>query len=210
MEFLDAYLEQPFGSRSKSETDLLIFAALVSRGDVDPSASAFSIASRLHITKSKARSLLYSYQIRIASDQSPEFGGLTFTPQLAQCFRNCEFVYETPYITLTIDNQLSREALQDQLEDLDFVVEFGQNRNNLKITPEALFVIVGRHQWLMSDERMNSIPDSLSINQLNILKSEAHKKKDHVLRIIEASSKVAGLNDIFAGLKNLIAEIPRK
>lgn len=53
MDFLNAYLELPFGSRTKLETELLIFSALISRGDMDVTSSSFEIATKLRITNPK-------------------------------------------------------------------------------------------------------------------------------------------------------------
>jgi hypothetical protein len=205
LDFLNEYLELPFGSRTKLETELLIFSALVDRGDIDPNASSFGIATKLRISKSKAKALIYAYQIRKTPSLSAEFIGIKFTPQLVQCFESCKFVLEGQFLLMTVENQLAREALQDELEKLDFIVEFGQNRNVLKFTPEALFVLVGKFELLMSEARFSNLYDNLNRPQIDLLKSEYQKNKDRILGIFESGAKVFGVSHVFEGLRGLLA-----
>lgn len=205
MDFLNAYLELPFGSRTKLETELLIFSALISRGDIDVASSSFSIATKLRITKSKAKSLVYSYQIRTTPSLAGEFVGINFTPHLVQCFGSCKLILEGSFLSMTIENQLAREALQDELEKLGFIVEFGQNRNVLRFTPEALFVLVGKFEWLMSEDKFSTLHEDVHHPQIDFLKAQSIKDRDRIVEVIRSGATLIGVGHVFDGLKGLLA-----
>lgn len=207
MDFLTEYLKSPFGSLSKTETEHLIFSALVATGRVKLSDSTFNLAGQLRITKSKARSLVYAYELRTVGAVSAEFQGLRLTPQLVHVFKECKFTYEAPYITCPIDNQLARECLQEEFEQLNFIVEYGRNRSILKFTPEALFEIVGKYELLMTELRMNSIPAMVTRDQLEMLKSQGQKNREKILSIIENGAVSAGLGDVIKGFRGILSAL---
>ena len=62
--FSERYLSAPFASLTKSETDYVLFSCLVDAGYLDRTDPVFTIAQRLRITPTKAKNLLYQYDLR--------------------------------------------------------------------------------------------------------------------------------------------------
>jgi|SRR5690348_5837289 hypothetical protein len=56
--FAEQYLAPAFGSRSKSEIDLLVFGCLIEAGAIDPRAPVYETARALNITPARVRGLL--------------------------------------------------------------------------------------------------------------------------------------------------------
>jgi len=62
--FSERYLSAPFASLTKSETDYVLFSCLVDAGYLDRTDPVFTIAQKLRITPTKAKNLLYQYDLR--------------------------------------------------------------------------------------------------------------------------------------------------
>lgn len=106
---------------------------------------------------------------------------------------------------MTIENQLAREALQDELEKLVFIVEYGQNRNVVRFTPEALFVLVGKFEWLMSEDKYSTLHEDVQHSQIDFLKAQSIKDRDRIVDVIRSGATLIGVGHVFEGLKGLLA-----
>jgi len=63
-DFLNDYISPSFGSLSKKEIDLRVFELFIKAGVIAEDASVFSLISKLKISRAKARSLIYDYNLR--------------------------------------------------------------------------------------------------------------------------------------------------
>lgn len=66
-QFLNAYMTPAFGALPKGEIDLLVLQFLESVGYVDPDASTYDLISKLKVTRSKSRKLIYERELRRSS-----------------------------------------------------------------------------------------------------------------------------------------------
>ncbi len=66
--FLDDYKTPSFGSLSKKEIDLRIFELYIDAGIIKKDPSIFDLVNELKISRSKARSLIYDYNLRKKSE----------------------------------------------------------------------------------------------------------------------------------------------
>ena len=62
--FLARFLDPAFGALPKSEIELLVLNLLESIGVVDPDLGVYELVSKLKVTRSKARSLIYERELR--------------------------------------------------------------------------------------------------------------------------------------------------
>lgn len=67
--FLNDYKTPSFGSLSKKEVDLRIFELYIDAGVIRKDPSIFDLVNELKISRSKARSLIYDYNLRKKSEE---------------------------------------------------------------------------------------------------------------------------------------------
>lgn len=67
--FLNDYKTPSFGSLSKKEIDLRIFELYIDAGVIRKDPSIFDLVNELKISRSKARSLIYDYNLRKKSEE---------------------------------------------------------------------------------------------------------------------------------------------
>jgi hypothetical protein len=112
-QFLSAYLEPAFGSRSKSEIDNLVFSLLVSCKAINPTMPTFDIARSLNITLPKARSLVMNWQLR--SGELDE----ALRSRLVEYLQKVRFHRDGTYVAVGIGDGLVREYFIAELQRLD-------------------------------------------------------------------------------------------
>jgi len=67
-ELLRAYTTPSFGTLPKREIDLMFLDALIKTGDLDSEPKIYDLISRLKVTRSKARTLVYERELRRLAD----------------------------------------------------------------------------------------------------------------------------------------------
>lgn len=111
--FAAVYFSQAFGSLPKSEVDLLIFTLLLDLNVITADGSIFAIAQALNITPTKARSLLFNYQLRnIDATNSDLMVATTLSKaHFTVDDKRLSFGIESPLIRAIIDNKLKERGI---------------------------------------------------------------------------------------------------
>ena len=71
-DFVQSYLGQALGVMPKTEIDLLVFRLLIEGRIIDPDGPIFAIARALNVTPTRARGLLFQYQLRFMDEVEAE------------------------------------------------------------------------------------------------------------------------------------------
>lgn len=149
--FAQVYLAQSMGSLPKSEIDLLVFTLLIDLKVISADGSVFAIARALNITPSKARSLLFQYQLRHVDAQN---GDQMVATTLAKANfsvdeKRLSFGVESPLVRAIIDSKLkergvfadlslSGEILRVPLAQFDQFIELLMGKDKAKQLEKAL------------------------------------------------------------------------
>jgi hypothetical protein len=108
--FIEGYLSPAFGSRSKSEIDLLVFGALIGVQAIDPDGPIYDIARALNITPTRARSLVMAWQLR----STP--AGSDLRAALVEVLKKTRFSRDGTLLTFGVESPLLKEEIGARLK----------------------------------------------------------------------------------------------
>lgn len=129
--FLDGYLLPAFGTRSKSETDLLVFSALIAAGAIDPDAPVFETARSLNITPARVRNLLLNWQLRSTTV-------VDLRQAFAKALRRTRFSKDGTLLAFGIENPLLKEEIVASLKRKGFFSDASFSKEIIRLPVEAL------------------------------------------------------------------------
>ncbi len=108
--FVTEYLVPAFGSRSKSEIDLLVFSCLIKAGAIDPAAPEYDIARALNITPARVRNLILNWQLRSIPPQGDLRGAIV------EALKKTRFSKDGKLLTFGVENPLLKEEITGRLK----------------------------------------------------------------------------------------------
>lgn len=108
--FIDAYLTPAFGARTKSEIDLLVLGALIKAEAIDPTAPTYELARAFNITPTRARTLLFNWQLRDSQFRND------LTDALKKALQQTRFSKDGTLLTFGVESPLLREDLVARLK----------------------------------------------------------------------------------------------
>ena len=109
---VEGFARPAFGAISKSEVDNLVFALLIEAGAFDPKSQAYEIARDLNVTPTKARNLLFQWQLRSLGD------GSALKDDLIAALGTVRFAKEGNLLVFGIESPLLREELRSRLKHM--------------------------------------------------------------------------------------------
>lgn len=127
--FIATYAGTAFGVLPKAEIDLLVFGLLIDAAAIDPNGSIFRIARALNITPTKARNLLFSYQLRTVSEDDSDYAvmiALT-TARYRKVGESLEFGVHSP---------LTYAAIRAKMQDGGVFADVSLSGDILRVSPD--------------------------------------------------------------------------
>lgn len=125
--FFEGYLKPAFGSKSKTEIDILVFTSLISAGALDPVAPIYDIARSLNITPSRVRTLLLTWQLRSSNTN------LNLKIELINALKKTRFAKDNNYLAFGIESPLLREEIIAQLKQKGFYADTTFSREIIRL-----------------------------------------------------------------------------
>ena len=110
--FVDVFMSPAFGAISKTEVDNLVFGLLVEVGAIDSKAQIYEIARDLNVTPSKARNLLFQWQLRSMGE------GNDLKSDLIESLKSVRFSKDGDFLVFGVESPLLREELRSRLKRL--------------------------------------------------------------------------------------------
>ncbi|WP_035061093.1 hypothetical protein [Andreprevotia chitinilytica] len=143
-EFLAHYLNPAFGTLPKGEVELLVLNLLERIGAIEPEPTVYQLVSALHITRSKARRLIYERELRRSSAASLDarVKALLKRPLLQK---------EGELFVLEVENPLLADHLRAKLQVLGYVSDGSFSPSLIKLGLDAVTALV--EDSLSEDER---------------------------------------------------------
>ena len=111
-EFIKAYTTPAFGATSKTEIDNVVFGLMIESGSIDLKLKVYEIARELNITPTKARNLLFQWQLRNSNDKK------TLEDGLAEALKSVRFGKDGSFLVFGIESPILREELRFRLKNL--------------------------------------------------------------------------------------------
>ena len=148
---LQTYANPSFGSMSKRDVDILLFSALQDLEIIDQNPQIYDIVQLLHITRAKARNLIYESALRRTSAEDMT----TYLKDgLKRVIVKPIFLREGDKVCIEIDNPLLIDYIRQQLRDLGYITDGSFSPELIKMTTTAFSKL---YSSLFSDEDLNQI-----------------------------------------------------
>lgn len=184
-QFMNDYINPSFGSLSKKEIDMRVFDLFIKMGKISPDDSIFTLISTLKISRAKARSLIYDYNLRKkeTKDLKKALKDLLQNGSVAKD-SNIKIEVDDPYLTDYIRDVLKRKRM---ITDGSFKPEL------LVLSTKAYSVLL--EECLTAEEQQNVrrylYEDSLATAAFNALIQgllEKYAGKDAAKMLVELGS----------------------
>lgn len=107
--FLTAYLTPAFGTRSKTEIDLLVFSSLIEAKVIDVDSPIYEIARALNIPTTRARTLLHNWQLRAPQSASD------LQSAIVASLKKTRFSADGSLMTFGVESPLVKEEIVARL-----------------------------------------------------------------------------------------------
>jgi hypothetical protein len=164
-EFVTRYLSHGFATMTKTEIDTLVFH-LISESEEIKGKTNYHIANKLQVTESKVKSLRLNSALKYKqANHKSVLANIVI--RITDEMQKPDF--EKGVVTITIENPVEQRELEHAIKSVGRNIEYGLNKELLKISPIALFEIVVTNLENAENEFKNII-------QANITDSETQNK----------------------------------
>jgi hypothetical protein len=136
--FVEKYLSNGFGAMTKSEIDILVFHLISESKDLK-NKSNYHVANKLKVTESKVKSLRLNAALK--------YNQANHKAVLANIVSRITEVMDKPdfeggLVSITVENPVEQRELEHAVKSVGRNIEYGLNKELLKISPIALFELV--------------------------------------------------------------------
>lgn len=142
--FLQSYLTPAFGALPKNEIELIVLQVLEKLQAIDEEPQLYEFVSKLKVTRSKARNLLYSRELRRASE-----------PGLDEKVKN---LLKRPLIqksgelyVIEVENPLVSDHLRSKVQKLGYVSDGSFSPSIVKLGLDAITALI--ESYLTAQEK---------------------------------------------------------
>jgi len=136
--FVEKYLSNGFGAMTKSEMDILVFH-LISESEDLKNKTNYHVANKLKVTESKVKSLRLNAALKY--NQANHKAVLAnIVSRITEEMEKPDF--EGGLVSITVENPVEQRELEHAVKSVGRNIEYGLNKELLKISPIALFELV--------------------------------------------------------------------
>lgn len=133
--FLTRYLTPAFGALPKAEIDLLVLNLLEDIGAIKAEPSVYELVSKLKITRSKARNLIYQRELRTTTSDQLDLRVRTILQRPIIQKAGDVFVLE-------VENPLVADHLRAKVQSLGYVSDGSFSPNVVKLSLDAITALL--------------------------------------------------------------------
>ena len=146
---LKQYAAPSFGSMSKRDVDIMLFMAMQDLGIIESTPQIYNVVQLLHITRPKARNLIYESALRRQEISELE-------KELKRIIIKPIFLREGDKVCIEIDNPLLIDYIRQQLKQLGHITDSSFNTELVKMRPEAFAAL---YTSLLPEANIKTIND---------------------------------------------------
>lgn len=150
---VDTYCIPSFGSMSKHDFDLLMFDSMVKIGVISYSPTIYDVMRELKVTRSKARALIYEYQLRKIQDEDQlrdQLRELMKTPLMSTISKN---------VCLEVDNPYLVDFIRNELKGQGFITDGSFHAELVKMSTDAFAAL---YENILTDESKRDVKKRLT------------------------------------------------
>ena len=136
--FVARFLAHGFGAMTKAEIDILVYHLLSESAEIKDK-SNYHVANKLQITESKVKSMRLNAALKYKQANHKAVLANIVT-RVTDEMDKPEF--EGGQVTITVENPVEQRELEHAIKSVGRNIEYGLNKELLKISPIALFELV--------------------------------------------------------------------
>lgn len=149
--FLKSYMTPAFGALPKNEVELIVLNVLVNLNAIDEEPELYELVSKLKVTRSKARGLIYDRELRRSSeDELDEKVKALLKKPLIQ--KNGDL-----YV-LEVENPLVSDHLRSRVQKLGYVSDGSFSPSIVKLGLDAVAALIESY---LTDQERDDVKDAL-------------------------------------------------
>ncbi len=132
LKLMNAYLSPAFGALPKNEVELVMLEALVEIGHIEEEPEVYDLVSKLKITRSKARNLIYERELRRSSSDDLD-------EKVKEILRKPILQKDGKNLILEVENPLVSDHLKNKVKNLGYLSDGSFSPSIVKLS----FVAIG-------------------------------------------------------------------
>lgn len=149
--FLESYMTPAFGALPKNEVELIVLNVLEKLNAIDDEPELYELVSKLKVTRSKARGLIYDRELRRSSEEEldEKVKALLKKPLIQ---KNGEL-----YV-LEVENPLVSDHLRSKVQKLGYVSDGSFSPSIVKLGLDAVAALIESY---LTDQERDDVKDAL-------------------------------------------------
>ncbi len=133
--FLQSYTSPAFGALPKGEIELVVLNVLEQLGAIDSEPELYELVSKLKVTRTKARSLIYNRELRRSSDDE-------LNQKVINLLKRPLIQKDGDLYVLEVENPLVSDHLRSQVKKLGFVSDGSFSPSIVKLGLDAITALI--------------------------------------------------------------------
>ncbi len=133
--FLQSYTSPAFGALPKGEVELVVLNVLEQLGAIDSEPELYELVSKLKVTRTKARSLIYNRELRRSSDDE-------LNQKVINLLKRPLIQKAGDLYVLEVENPLVSDHLRSQVKKLGFVSDGSFSPSIVKLGLDAITALI--------------------------------------------------------------------
>ncbi|NVJ66533.1 MAG: hypothetical protein HWE16_08580 [Gammaproteobacteria bacterium] len=133
--FLQSYTSPAFGALPKGEIELVVLNVLEQLGAIDAEPELYELVSKLKVTRTKARSLIYNRELRRSSDDD-------LNQKVIKLLKRPLIQKDGDLFVLEVENPLVSDHLRSQVKKLGFVSDGSFSPSIVKLGLHAISALI--------------------------------------------------------------------
>ncbi len=133
--FLQSYTSPAFGALPKGEIELVVLNVLEQLGAIDSEPELYELVSKLKVTRTKARSLIYNRELRRSSDDE-------LNQKVINLLKRPLIQKDGNLYVLEVENPLVSDHLRSQVKKLGFVSDGSFSPSIVKLGLDAITSLI--------------------------------------------------------------------
>jgi hypothetical protein len=149
--FLEQYTSPAFGALPKNEVELIVLNVLEKLGATDSEPEVYELVSKLRITRSKARNLIYDRELRKSSESDLD-------DKVRILLKKPLIEKNGKLYTLEVENPLVSDHLRSKVQKLGYISDGSFSPSIIKLGLEAISALIESY---LTDVERTQIKDAL-------------------------------------------------
>ena len=149
--FLKSYMEPAFGALPKNEVELIVLNVLAKLKAIDEEPELYEFVSKLKVTRSKARGLIYDRELRRSSEEE-------LNEKVKSLLKRPLIQKNGDLYVLEVENPLVSDHLRSKVKKLGYVSDGSFSPNIIRLGLDAITALIESD---LSSKEKDTVKDAL-------------------------------------------------